>query len=540
MSTSTATTGDAGRAPGGRGRGGRSGRGYYRGSGRGEVGGPGRSGSGRTTFKGDTEDMNGNVFQCFSEQRDRRQYEKTVEALEGYVKKTLKYHEDIADLFDLDEMRNPEIQKPKELGEKATDLDKAIQQEEAKDYVKRTRILKSNMSTIFSVIWGQCSEDMKTKLKSTPGFAEATKEDCTWLLKKIKGISLKFDEKRNGFLSALDARGSFLNCRQKQGQTNVSYRDEMKAWADTIEFYGGSVAECYLLVPENGPDGAKLSVSERKKVAKDRTLGVAYIRRADTDRYGLLITELSNNYAKGKDEYPTSLQEAFERLESYTLPTLTRARGAASSGNHATATPGAASPEASAMTFAQASGVVAGNNGETHETVECFQCHAYGHYANECPQRAQDATSGTTLVQYAYMLAQAAVTEIDPDWILLDSQSTISVFRNASMLTNIRPSDHVLRALTNGGHQDSNMVGDFPNLGTVWYNSASIANILSLSDVRKVCRVTMDTHKETAMCVHRLDGSVMRFVEHPSGLYVFNSSNKNVTDYTMLTTVTAQ
>ena len=33
--------------------------------------------------------MNGNVFQCFAEQRDRRQYEKTVEALEGYTKKTL-------------------------------------------------------------------------------------------------------------------------------------------------------------------------------------------------------------------------------------------------------------------------------------------------------------------------------------------------------------------------------------------------------------------------------------------------------------------
>jgi hypothetical protein len=122
----------------------------------------------------------------------------------------LKYHEDIAGLFDPEEMKNPEIQKPKELGEKPTDFDRAIQQEEAKDYVKRARILKSNMSTVFSVIWGQCSDDMKTKLKSTPGFAEATKEDCTWLLKKIKGISLKFDEMRNAFLSASDARGSFL------------------------------------------------------------------------------------------------------------------------------------------------------------------------------------------------------------------------------------------------------------------------------------------------------------------------------------------
>jgi hypothetical protein len=67
------------------------------------------------------------------------------------------------------------------------------------------------------------------------------------------------------------------------------------------------------------------------------------------------------------------------------------------------------------------------------------------------------------------MMAQANASHIDPQWILLDSQWTISVFNNASMLVNIRKSDHVLRALTNGGFQDSDMVGDFNNLGTVSY-----------------------------------------------------------------------
>ena len=89
-------------------------------------------------------------------------------------------------------------------------------------------------------------------------------------------------------------------------------------------------------------------------------------------------------------------------------------------------------------------------------------------------------------------MAQAELATIDPTWILLDSQSTISVFNNMNMLHNIRRSPYVLRAITNGGFQDSNMVGDFPNLGEVWYNEASITNILSLSDVTKVCTVTMD------------------------------------------------
>ena len=103
-----------------------------------------------------------------------------------------------------------------------------------------------------------------TKLKSTPEYSTTSKEDCVWLLKKIKGISLKFDEKRNGFLSALDARNSFLSCAQKVTQSNVDYRDELKSWADTIEFYGGAVAESHEIVPAVGTDGYELSVDERK------------------------------------------------------------------------------------------------------------------------------------------------------------------------------------------------------------------------------------------------------------------------------------
>jgi hypothetical protein len=102
----------------------------------------------------------------------------------------------------------------------------------------------------------------------------------------------------------------------------------------------------------------------------------------------------------------------------------------------------------------------------------------------------------------------------------------------------------VLRAITNGGHQDSDMVGDFPNLGEVWFNEDSIANILSIADVRKVCRVTMDTSHEPALLVHGIDGSVMKFVEHPSGLYIYKCTptKKHVTGYSynMVSTVAKQ
>lgn len=53
----------------------------------------------RPTFKGNTEGMCGHVFECFEEQDDRRQYGKTVEALDAYARKTLSYTADLAPLF---------------------------------------------------------------------------------------------------------------------------------------------------------------------------------------------------------------------------------------------------------------------------------------------------------------------------------------------------------------------------------------------------------------------------------------------------------
>jgi hypothetical protein len=43
--------------------------------------------------------MNSHVFECYDEQSDRGQFAKTVDALESYVKKTMKNLEDLASLF---------------------------------------------------------------------------------------------------------------------------------------------------------------------------------------------------------------------------------------------------------------------------------------------------------------------------------------------------------------------------------------------------------------------------------------------------------
>jgi hypothetical protein len=290
------------------------------------------------------------------------------------------------------------------------------------------------------------------------------------------------------------------------------------------------VAEHHGLIAEEDDEGNARDVAARTALARDRTLGMALIRGADQQRYGTLIIDLANQHAMGIDNYPHDLTAAYALLVNYKTPVNSRPRRP---------TTDTATREDGIM-FAQAT-VIPGTNGITHADIECYQCHSMGHYACNCPDASE---LNVTLLQHGYTMAQASrYAGLPKSWILLDTQSTISVFNNPNMLSNIQPSEHKLRVQTNGGYQDSRMKGVFKNLGPVWFNHSSIANILSLADVRKVCRVTMDTAVEPTIHVHRKDGSIMKFHEHSTGLYVFDSASssnctsESVSAYTFVSTV---
>lgn len=549
MSALTDITGRVSSATGRGSQGGR-GRGGGRNGGHGQQG--GRGGTHRPPriiFKGDTEGMNGNVFQCFEEQTDCRQFAKTWEALGAYVAKSIKQNDDLAPLFEED-MRTPVLDKPEKIADNADEVDKAIWQLELNDFVKRKRAFQSNLAAVKAIIIGQCSEAMQDKLKAIDSFKEKMKHnDCHWLLTKIRSITLQFDERKSGFISLMNAERSFLNCVQLPGQSLAAYRATLRSWAVTITQQGGNIAGNYKLIPEHDEKGNIRPEALRRTMAYGKTFAIALITGADSSKFNTLIAHLSNQYAMGKDEYPTDEIAAYNLLVHYVTPENIQNRASAQVHPPRTkvfstpatgSTTTASTVMSSEMTFVQNEAIVPDIRGRVFSNIRCRHCTQLGHYRDECP--ALHAVNGANPTQLAVMMAQANASLIDPQWILLDSQSTISVFNNPTMLRNIRPSTHTLRALTNGGHQDSNMVGDFHNLGEVWYNADSIANILSLADVRKVCRVTLDTSDEPALCVHRSDGTVMKFAEHASGLYVYDASKLSdpITAYTLISTVADQ
>ena len=112
------------------------------------------------------------------------------------------------------------------------------------------------------------------------------------------------------------------------------------------------------------------------------------------------------------------------------------------------------------------------------------------------------------------------------DCILLDSDSTDTIFCNKEYVTNIRdsPTDMVMN--TNGGPMVTKQLCDVPFLGTVWFNENLLTNIISLALMVEKHRVTYDSSAEEAFLVH-LPHKVVKFYQLSSRLYSMNPKETN-------------
>lgn len=103
-----------------------------------------------------------------------------------------------------------------------------------------------------------------------------------------------------------------------------------------MESYGGQLHEPDAALQPGYDEEFILSPEERNAYMRDRYFGARLIQNSDPIRYGSLKTEVSNDFSKNLDEYPTSLTNAHKLVLAYTANQKTAATNNETQRNNST------------------------------------------------------------------------------------------------------------------------------------------------------------------------------------------------------------
>lgn len=518
-------------------------------------------------FEGDCDDLKGYIFEYTGPDK-ADVFAKTCKKLQEYVGKTwFKNHgSDIHVLVKTLQM--PVIPQPDEIDEdNATSTAKAIWKKKIDIFVAREEALEENNRALYALVLGQCSETLRTALASQDSFEEIDSSlNGLMLLQLIKSLVYQFHSQKYLGHSIHESIRRLAMLQQPRTMTVNTYLEHFQNLVEVIEHTGGTIGYHNGMIAEVAKENnvtfenvtpAQLLIFREK--AKERFLAVSFLLNADRSRFGRLIEDTENGYLRTRNSYPETVTEAYNLLVNWKQDPRNYAQVVGGNDGISFGTVG----DGVTLNTQGRRTPGRGKNAPDISTVTCYKCGLKGHYSPECPSgdagsvqsgvtqttatgggSSGDTTDGVTLLMHGvaqgefdethYQFLQDGAIDcgtvlqtglggagIPESWILLDSQSTIDVFRNKELLNNVRETETRMRIHSNAGTVVTNLVGDYPGYGTVWYDPNGIANILSMSSmVNKGYDVHYDSKEGNQFVVKDPDGSHYgTFKQAARGLY---------------------
>ena len=428
-------------------------------------------------------------------------------------------------------------------------------QEEVKERVKVLSQIALDKKRLFAVMWGQLSpESEQIIMQHAEWAAISAKDDPLQLWKAIKDTHV-VTATGQVILDRMSARDQYTRLRQDARETLVSFKERTDEALRALEAYD---------IP----------------TPSDQDQTSDFINRLDTSRYGPFKTHLRDLvvYHDGAG-YPQTLTEAYNKAAIYrpfqlggrmSEGLVTQSVFATHAHKHDRNRHQRSDQRGNDHNSAARGRPWAHKNKDKHKHKErgtgkegCLLCGSMDHWVRQCPHRDRARsliareTSGevvaTTVtrkedrenkeskeprLQFSFVLHSSPtcleVTAATADErtmfgrfeVLLDNQATKSVFREQSLLKNIRKDDVSTEFVGMGGSQSTDLIGEFMDFGIVSYMPTAIANILSFAEVEdRGHQVKYIPHK--GFRVKTTSGGEYVF-KRKAGLFVCDSTERNL------------
>eukprot|EP00978_Attheya_sp_CCMP212_P038666 scaffold193831_cov29-Attheya_sp.AAC.2 len=179
----------------------------------------------------------------------------------------------------------------------------------------RESYLEENLKTLYSLVWGQCTDAIRTRIEALDNYQTMESDaDGIELLRMIKDLVFNFQSQKYLPLALDESKARFYYYKQGKYSTPQVYLEQFQNMVDVIEHSGGTIGDepgvVNMIMASRNLNMAAIPPEDLAvimKEARDQCLAMSFLARSDRNRYGQKIEDLENDFLQGQDNYPKTV-----------------------------------------------------------------------------------------------------------------------------------------------------------------------------------------------------------------------------------------